>query len=269
MREFSILRLVVLAALLQYSSCNSVRSSVRSQHPTTEGRPFDFLSSLSTFRTNILSLLGNNLGFNQNKKVRPPLLPPPVRPSTFHHVNLRPPPAPAGQPGQPGQGIFVTSSPHLSQSQGQAHHNTHFHSSPPQPLTFTQGLSVSLPQAQPQPQPQPHHNTHNVQSGSPIVEVNIPAVSVKDTPSENVHIEPPTIQGGPVSFVDSERLNAGSDLLNEIDHNALVHIPKELWREDIGKIEHKLKIHKKIKFQRRLKKQPETSTPVQPGLLIE
>ena len=238
MREFSVLRLVVLAALLQYSSCNSVRSSVRSQHPTTEGRPFDFLSSLSTFRTNILSLLGNNLGFNQNKKVRPP-----VRPSTFQHVNLRPPPVPSVQPGQ---GIFVTSSPQLSQAQ--AHHNTHFHSSPPQPLTFSHGLSVSLPQAQPS-QPQPHHNTHNVQPSSPIVEVNIPAVSVKDTPSENVHIQPPTIQGGPVSFVDSERLNAGSDLLNEIDHNALVHIPKELWREDIGKIEHKLKVHKKIKFQ--------------------
>ena len=239
MREFSILRLVVLAALFQYSSCNSVRSSVRSQHPTTEGRPFDFLSSLSTFRTNILSLLGNNLGFTQNKKVRPPLPPPPVRPSTFHHVNLRPPPVPAGQ------GIFVTSSPQLTQAQ--AHHNTHFHSSPPQPLTFSQGLSVSLPQAQ--PAVQQHHNTHNVQPASPIVEVNIPVVSVKDTPSENVHIEPPTIQGGPVSFVDSERLNAGSDLLNEIDHNALVHIPKELWREDIGKIEHKLKVHKKIKFQ--------------------
>ena len=229
MREFSILQLVILAALFQYSSCNSVRS------PPTEGRAFDFLSSLSTFRTNILSLLGNNLGFTQSKKVRPPP-PPPVRPQTsFHHVNLRPPPAP------PAQGIFVTSSPQLAQAQ--AHHNTHFQSSPPQPLTFTHGLSVSLPQAQPASlaASQPHHN--------PIVEVNIPAVSVKDTPSENVHIEPPTIHGGPVSFVDSERLNAGSDLLNEIDHNALVHIPKELWREDIGKIEHKLKVHKKIKFQ--------------------
>ena len=227
MREFSILQLVILAALFQYSSCNSVRS------PPTEGRAFDFLSSLSTFRTNILSLLGNNLGFTQSKKVRPPP-PPPVRPQTsFHHVNLRPPPAP------PAQGIFVTSSPQLAQAQ----HNAHFHSSPPQPLAFSHGLSVSLPQAQPAslPASQPHHN--------PIVEVNIPAVSVKDTPSENVHIEPPTIHGGPVSFVDSERLNAGSDLLNEIDHNALVHIPKELWREDIGKIEHKLKVHKKIKFQ--------------------
>ena len=233
MREFSILRLVVLTALFQYSSCNSVRS----HHATTEGRAFDFLSSLSTFRSNILSLLGNNLGFTQNKKVRPPLLPPPVRPNSFHHVNLRPPAVPAGQ------GIFVTQSPQLAQAQ----HNSHFHSSPPQPLTFSHGLSVSLPQAQ--PAGQPHHAIHNIQPSSPIVEVNIPAASVKDTPSENVHIEPPTIQGGPVSFVDSERLNAGSDLLNEIDHNALVHIPKELWREDIGKIEHKLKVHKKIKFQ--------------------
>ena len=229
MREFSLPRLVLLAVLFQYSSCNSVRP------PLTEGRAFDFLSSLSTFRTNILSLLGNNLGFTQSKKVRPP--PPPPRPASFHHVNLRPPPAP------PAQGIFVTSPPQLAQlSAGQ--HNTHFQSSPPQPLqplNFQHGLSVSLPQAQ------PHHNNHV--SSNPIVEVNTPAVSVKDEPSENVHIEPPTIQGGPVSFVDSERLNAGSDLLNEIDHNALVHIPKELWREDIGKIEHKLKVHKKIKFQ--------------------
>ena len=233
MREFSLLRLVLLAVLFQYSSCNSVRP------PRTEGRAFDFLSSLTTFRTNILSLLGNNLGFTQSKKVRPPL-PPPVRPQTsFHHVNLRPPPAP------PAQGIFVTSSPQLAQAQ----HNAHFHSSPPQPLAFSHGLSVSLPQAQ--PALQPHHNTHNTQHGqpSPIVEVNIPADSVKDSPSGNVLIQPPTIQGGPVSFIDSERLNAGSDLLNEIDHNALVHIPKELWREDIGKIEHKLKVHKKIKFQ--------------------
>merc|ERR1712038_2057003 len=87
MREVTLVRLVIIAAPFQYSSCNSVRSS------PNDGRAFDFLSSLSSFRSNILSLLGNT--FNQNKLVRPPLQPPPppapVRPATFHHAQARPP----------------------------------------------------------------------------------------------------------------------------------------------------------------------------------
>ena len=198
MREVTLVRLVIIAALFQYSSCNSVRSS------PNDGRAFDFLSSLSSFRSNILSLLGNT--FNQNKLVRPPLQPPPpppppapVRPATFHHAQARPP------------FTSFSSSPQLS---------SQFNSAPPQPPSFP------------------------LLSPSPIVEVHPPQQSQQLTQAK-----PPTIHGGPVSFVDSERLNAGSEFLNEIDDGGVVHIPKELWREDIGKIEHKLKVHKKKKVE--------------------
>ena len=53
---------------------------------------------------------------------------------------------------------------------------------------------------------------------------------------------PVPVNVGPASFIDSERVNAGSDLDNEIDDNLLAHLPADLWREDIEGIKHEKKI---------------------------
>ncbi len=81
---------------------------------------------------------------------------------------------------------------------------------------------------------------------------------------------------GPASFIDSERVNAGSDLDNAIDDNILAHLPvsilaslwlvqfarkpnidqsqADLWREDIEGIKHEKKI--RVTKESSITKQP-------------
>jgi len=78
---------------------------------------------------------------------------------------------------------------------------------------------------------------------------------------------PVDVGPGVASFIDSERVNAGSDLDNEIDDNFLAHLPPDLWREDIEGIKHEKKI-RVTKRRRRAFRRTETATPSDPELLV-
>jgi len=78
---------------------------------------------------------------------------------------------------------------------------------------------------------------------------------------------PVDVGPGVASFIDSERVNAGSDLDNEIDDNFLAHLPPDLWREDIEGIKHEKKI-RVTKRRRRAFRRTETATPADPELLV-
>lgn len=78
---------------------------------------------------------------------------------------------------------------------------------------------------------------------------------------------PVDVGPGVASFIDSERVNAGSDLDNEIDDNFLAHLPADLWREDIEGIKHEKKI-RVTKRRRRAFRKTETATPADPELLV-
>jgi len=117
--------------------------------------------------------------------------------------------------------------------------------------TFNSFSVSSPPSAFQEPQPFPPSTF----SENPIVEV------VSNTFDNTIESEP-LIRPGPglgpgstlprpvpvdvgpgvASFIDSERVNAGSDLDNEIDDNFLAHLPADLWREDIEGIKHEKKI---------------------------
>lgn len=118
--------------------------------------------------------------------------------------------------------------------------------------TFTSFSVSSPPSAFQEPQPFPPSTF----SENPIVEV------VSNTFDNTIESEPlirpadnnpglgsgsslprpVPVDVGPASFIDSERVNAGSDLDNEIDDNILAHLPADLWREDIEGIKHEKKI---------------------------
>jgi len=78
---------------------------------------------------------------------------------------------------------------------------------------------------------------------------------------------PVPVDVGVGTFIDSDRVNAGSDLDNEIDDNILAHLPADLWREDIEGIKHEKKI-RVTKRRRRAFRKTETATPADPELLV-
>ena len=45
-----------------------------------------------------------------------------------------------------------------------------------------------------------------------------------------------SLHAGPQSFVDGERINAGIEVVGEIDEETIKKIPEDLWREDIAGI---------------------------------
>ena len=53
--------------------------------------------------------------------------------------------------------------------------------------------------------------------------------------SNGIDIED-SLHAGPESFVDSERVNAGIEVLSEVDVEVIKNIPEDLWREDINGI---------------------------------
>ena len=53
--------------------------------------------------------------------------------------------------------------------------------------------------------------------------------TVNNKEVENLH-------AGPPSFVDDERINAGIEVVAQIDEETVKKIPEDLWREDIAGI---------------------------------
>ena len=118
--------------------------------------------------------------------------------------------------------------------------------------TFTSFSVSSPPSAFEEPQPFPPSTF----SENPIVEVvsntfdntieSEPLIRPADNnpglgPGSSLP-RPVPVDVGVGTFIDSDRVNAGSDLDNEIDDNILAHLPADLWREDIEGIKHEKKI---------------------------
>ena len=204
--------------------------------PVPEGKSVDdIFKTLSTFRSNILNLISN--GFTAPKKAH----------HHHHHaphpvLRPSPPPQPPIHHGIP-QAFYVTSPPDLGHD--------------PHPYFDTHG-------PMPYPKPQPFH-INDINIGSEIqfeerpaaptiknnLDTNFPtAVSdnleVNDIDIFNKEAEE-SLHTGPLSFVDSERVNAGVEVASVVDEDTIKNIPDDLWREDIDGIKSNCKKDSKNK----------------------
>ena len=237
----------------------------------------DIFSSLNTFKTNIISLISK--GFMAPKKVSPP-----APPENYHHIVL--PHPPAHVPHDLSQAIYVTNSPHL----GHHHHHGHFETHEPHPMHqsfFDPTISSPeiIPIIETNRNPEIEFVLNPVARPEiPIIDINIPSeIQFVANPIEsekvtnslhgisefNKEVEESLVHHGPVSFVDSERVNAGIEVSNEIDDEIIKNIPEDLWREDIDGIKKHSRKFKKVKKHKVHDHAVETSTPSDPELVIE
>jgi len=239
----------------------------------------DIFSTLNTFKTDIFSFISKGfLTPNPKHKVYPPA------PPEKYHTIVIPQPHPPHVHHDLSQGIYVTSPPHLGVQQ-----HAHFETHEPQPLPpqiFEPPTSPVIPIIKSNTPPEIQFVVNPIHSQEiTSIESNIPEVvsfihssvkeeepkAINEFKSENVDAHG---HAGPVSFVDSERVNAGLAVAvsNALDEELIKHIPHDLWREDISAIRShsrkvkKVKVHKKHNHEDNGK---ESTTPSTPELVIE
>jgi hypothetical protein len=214
----------------------------------------DIISTLSIFKTNIISLISN--GFAPPEKVNPP-----VPQGSYHHVVI--PSPPPHVPHDLSHPIHVTSSPHPG------HHNhPHIETQEPRPFPL---IDINIP-SEVQFVQKPAKPTTTIE---PVIPPDFQLKVVNPTDTTNGIVnnkEVESLHAGPQSFVDDERVNAGIEVVGEIAEETVKNIPADLWREDIAAIKTQ---NRKVRKVKRLKKKkvpgddPETVTPSDPQIIIE
>ena len=221
----------------------------------------DIFTTLNIFKTNIISLISN--GFAPPKKVNPT-----VPQGSYHHVVI--PSPPPHVPDDLSQTIHVTSPLYLGH-----HSHQHIETQEPRPFPI---IDINIPSKVQFVQTPVIPTTTNrpvvpsdFQLKSTTIKLVHPADATNGTKTVN-NKEGENLHAGPPSFVDGERINAGIEVVAEIDEETVKKIPADLWREDIADI----KTHsRKVKKVKRLKKnkavgdQLETVTPSDPEIIIE
>jgi hypothetical protein len=249
--------------LLLVTSCLQTKAA---NIPGPEGKSIEnIFSSLNKFKTNIISLISQ--GFVAPKKVRPP-----ASQGSYHHVVL--PPPPPHVPHKPYQTLYVTNPPHLGPNPHQ-HFETHEpHVNPqlfpiidiniPAEVQFVENPAAAILPTEATIPSDIQFTTTTVRSdntGNPLDGINTFNKEVDES-----------LNSGPQSFVDSERMNAGIELASEIDEETIKNIPEDLWREDIGGIKSHCRKGKKLKVLKKgntASEELEIPTPTDPEKFIE
>ena len=220
----------------------------------------DIFSTLSIFKTNIISLISN--GFTPPKKLNPPVLQ-----GSYHHIVI--PSPPPHDPHDLSQAIYVISPP--------GHHShPYIETQEPRPFPI---IDINIPsEVQFVQKPVAIPTTTNKAVVPSDFQLNITTVkSVHHVDKTNRvktinNKEVQSLPAGPQSFVDGERVNAGIEVVAEIDEETLKKIPADLWREDIAGIKthsRKMKKVERLKKNKALGDQLETVTPSDPEIIIE
>ena len=203
--------------------------------PVPEGKSVeDIFNTLSTFRSKILNLISN--GFTAPKKVNhnhlqeshhPVLLPsPPPQPPIHHGIS---------------QSFYVTSPPDLGHD---PHPYFDIHGLFPKTHPFRVN-DINIPsEIQFEEKPAAEAITSNLHAKFPkAVSDNLAGTDIdifNKEAEESLHT-------GPLSFVDSERVNAGVEVASVVDEDTIKNIPVDLWREDIDGIKSNCKKESKNK----------------------
>ena len=220
----------------------------------------DIFSTLSIFKTNIISLISN--GFTTPKKLNPP-----VPQGSYQHIVI--PSPPPHDPHDLSQAIYVISPP--------GHHShPYIETQEPRPFPI---IDINIPsEVQFVQKPVAIPTTTNkaiVPSDFQLKITTVKSVHHVDATNGIKTINNKEVQSlpaGPRSFVDGERVNAGIEVVAEIDEETLKKIPADLWREDIAGIKthsRKMKKVKRLKKNKALGDQLETVTPSDPEIIIE
>ena len=205
--------------------------------PVPEGKSVDdIFNTLSTFRSNILNLISN--GFTAPKKAH-------------HHHHHAPQPAllPSPPPQHPlhhdiPQGFYVTSPPDLGHD---PHPYFDTHGPYPKPHPFRANV-INIPS---EIQFEKKPATQAIKSNTVTKFPTTVSDNLADTVGDNIEVfnkeAEESLHTGPLSFVDSERVNAGVEVASVVDEDIIKNIPLDLWREDIDGIKSNCKKESKNK----------------------